>query len=73
MANTETLLRLIKQVVLYAGDFRWAEVEELGLTQDASCPTVEEGKKELNEALSELWKAISTEPEPKELAIQDEE
>lgn len=67
--NSEALHLLIKQVVRYAGDFRFAEAEELGIMWDRSCPSAEECKDKLNEKLVELWKMISTEPEPKDLPM----
>lgn len=67
----KALMTLIMSVVRYAGDMRWAEVEEMGLLWDSSCPTFSESMDELNQKLSELWKAVTHESSPpKELHLE---
>lgn len=67
--DSQKLLSLINKVVRSAGDFRFAEAEELDIVPDSSCPSYKEAEGELNKVLSELWKAVSSEPEPYALQV----
>ena len=64
------LLSLIKQVVLLAGDFRFAEVEELQLIWDG--PSTTKCKDNLNLKLEELWREITGEENvPEDLKMEE--
>lgn len=64
----EQLLSLIKKVILLAGDFRFAEAEELGIIWDG--PSATKCKDELNSKLEELWKEITDgEDAPEDLKV----
>ena len=64
-AQADDLLRNINAVVRFAGDFRHAEAEELGITR--ACCSTTEAQTALNAQLRLLWKAVSTAPVPEGL------
>jgi len=63
--TADQIHNLLKLVMFQAGQFKVAEAAELGIDLDEP-HSAKEFKDDLNKNLSELWKMISTEPEPKD-------
>jgi len=70
-SNKQVIAKLIKQLVLNAGNHRWAEVEELQLTPDGS--TIDETIVPLNDTINELWSALGFKEEAPLMTKPDEE
>jgi len=70
-SNKQVIAKLIKQLVLNAGNHRWAEVEELQLTPNGS--TIDETIVPLNDTINELWAALGFKEEAPLMTKPDEE
>lgn len=68
--DSQKLLSLINEVVRRSGNWVCADRHESGAEWDRHCPSYEETKEDLNKVLSELWKAVSKEPEPVDLHVR---